>query len=595
MLTNQKLRSYDRETLLNEAAELMAVAASCRSLMEARDSLLEAVNRMYARTIRDDVTPHVVIRSRDCARALSSIFRQRSDTLSGFSATQAFWDLARGMQCDDLQPAFYAEMIHWIRGLRGLAEFHFIADSTVHDALAGREAALARSDELDKLWGLIESKMSHYADGLAPEVCARREQNRQRVLDALGGSPADWDDWHWHTAHVITDGGVLGRIIALGQTERASIAAAHAAGLPFGVTPYYASLLDRESDGSDRAVRAQVIPPADYVQFMSRNRNHREACDFMHESDTSPVDRVTRRYPAIVILKPYNSCPQICVYCQRNWEIDQPMAPDAMAGDDELDAAIRWIGEHPAVQEVLITGGDPLAMDDEHVERMLTKLAAIKHVDMIRIGTRTPVTLPMRITQRLAAMLGSFREAGRRDLAIVTHVEHPYEITPDLARAVDRLRRAGLGVHNQQVFTFYVSRRFETAKLRMLLRRVGVDPYYTFVPKGKDETASYRVPIARILQEQKEEARLLPGLRRTDEPVYNIPGLGKNYLRATQHRDLLTVLPDGSRVYAFHPWEKNIVNCTPHTAADVPILDYLGRLADAGEDIEDYASIWYYF
>ena len=326
-----------------------------------------------------------------------------------------------------------------------------------------------------------------------------------------------------------------------------------AAGLPFGVTPYYASLLDRESEGSDQAVRAQVIPPADYVQFMSEKRNHREECDFMREGDTSPVDHVTRRYPAIVILKPYNSCPQICVYCQRNWEIDQPMAPGAMAGDGELDAAVRWIDEHPAVQEVLITGGDPLVMDDEHVERLLTKIAAIRHVDMIRIGTRTPVTLPMRITQRLAAMLGSFREPGRRDLAVMTHVEHPYEITPELALAVDKLRRAGLGVYNQHVFTFYVSRRFEAAKLRMLMRRAGIDPYYTFVPKGKEETASYRVPIARILQEQKEEARLLPGLRRTDEPVYNVPGLGKNYLRATQHRDLLTVLPDGSRVYAFHP------------------------------------------
>jgi len=201
----------------------------------------------------------------------------------------------------------------------------------------------------------------------------------------------------------------------------------------------------------------------------------------------------------------------------------------------------------------------------------------------------------MRITERLAAMLGSFRELGRRDLAIVTHVEHPYEITLDMARAADRLRRAGLSVYNQQVFTFYVSRRFESAKLRMLLRRVGIEPYYTFVPKGKEETASYRVPIARILQEQKEEARLLPGLRRTDSPVYNIPGLGKNYLRAAQHRDLLTVLPSGSRVYGFHPWEKNIVNCRMHTAVDVPILDYLGRLADIGEHAEDYESIWYYF
>lgn len=192
-------------------------------------------------------------------------------------------------------------------------------------------------------------------------------------------------------------------------------------------------------------------------------------------------------------------------------------------------------------------------------------------------------------------MLGSFRELGRRDVAVVTHIEHPYEITPDTARAVDYLKRAGISVYNQQVYTFFTSLRFESAMLRMLLRRISIDPYYTFVPKGKEETNYYRVPIARILQEQKEEARLMTGLRRTDEAVYNVPGLGKNYLRAVQHRDLLTVLPNGSRIYEFHPWELNVVECEPYLATDIPILDYLVRLAEIGEDPEDYGSIWYYF
>jgi len=201
----------------------------------------------------------------------------------------------------------------------------------------------------------------------------------------------------------------------------------------------------------------------------------------------------------------------------------------------------------------------------------------------------------MRITSALAHALGALRDPGRREVAIVTHVEHPYEITPEMVVAVDRLRRSGIGVYNQLVFSFFVSRRFEAAKLRMLLRVAGIDPYYTFVPKGKAETHAYRVPLARILQEQKEEARLLPGLRRTDEPVYNVPGLGKNYLRAFQHRDLISVLPSGARVYDFHPWEKGIASCDPYVAADVPIVEYLQRLQDLGEDPAEYASIWYYF
>jgi lysine 2,3-aminomutase len=180
-------------------------------------------------------------------------------------------------------------------------------------------------------------------------------------------------------------------------------------------------------------------------------------------------------------------------------------------------------------------------------------------------------------------------------VALITHIEHPYEITLETARAVDRLRRRGIGVYNQQVYTFYVSRRFESALLRMLLRRIGVDPYYTFAPKGKEETASYRVPVARMLQEQKEEARLMPGTRRTDEAVYNVPGLGKNYLRALQHRDLISILPSGSRVYEFHPWEKNVVEQDTYVGTDIPILDYLLRLQKIGEDPADYESIWYYF
>jgi len=195
-----------------------------------------------------------------------------------------------------------------------------------------------------------------------------------------------------------------------------------------------------------------------------------------------------------------------------------------------------------------VTGGDPLTLSDGTLDRILSRVAAIPTVDSIRIGSRIPVTMPMRVTDALAGLIGSLREPGRREVCVVTHVEHVYEITPALVRAVERLRRCGVTMLNQHVFTSFVSRRFEASKLRMMLWRAGIAPYYLFAPKGKEETRPYRVPLARILQEQKEEARLLPGSRRTDEAVYNVPGLGKNHLRAYQHRDLLTILPDGARV-----------------------------------------------
>ena len=110
-------------------------------------------------------------------------------------------------------------------------------------------------------------------------------------------------------------------------------------------------------------------------------------------------------------------------------------------------------------------------MSDQRVLDVVEKLADIDHIERIRIGTRVPVTVPMRITPELVDNLSRFRIPGQREICVVTHVEHPYEINPDMVRAVDLLKRAGISVYNQQVYTFYVSRRFETALLRRLLRR----------------------------------------------------------------------------------------------------------------------------
>lgn len=176
----------------------------------------------------------------------------------------------------------------------------------------------------------------------------------------------------------------------------------------------------------------------------------------------------------------------------------------------------------------------------------------------------------------------------------MTHVQSAYEVTPELAAAVDRLRRRGIRTYNQQVFTVETSRRFQTAANRVALKRVGIDPYYTFYTKGKEEHRDYLVPVARLLQERKEEARLLPGVFRTDESVFNVPGLGKNHLRARQDREWIAVRSDGRRVYLFHPWEKGIAPAAPWPYTDVSISEYLDHLARLGEDPGDYESIWDY-
>ncbi len=538
----------------------------------------------------------VFARIRDTTQVLRNMLKKRSEDLAGFSMAQAVYDISHGTPRPDLTPAFYAELHHILLGIQGQGSrkaFDDIHLSAINDR--GRPAAIHRSQQLDKIRSEVDQKINQYKSGLDARSITRRNKRRDKIITRLNASLDDWQDWHWQIKNIIKEPEILQKLVQLSKDEKKAVINARTHNLPFGITPYYLSLMDDGHDRRDLSIRAQVLPPADYVTQVIANKGE-SGFDFMGEEDTSPFDLITRRYPAICIFKPFNTCPQICVYCQRNWEIDDAMSSQAFAGMQRIDAGIRWIKEHPTIHEVLVTGGDPLAMGDVTISNILNKIADIPTVDRIRIGTRIPVTMPMRITADLADILAQFRELGKREVAITTHIQTPYEITPELVKAVDRLRVRGLPVYNQMVYTYFVSKRFEASSLRRHLRLIGIDPYYTFNTKGKDETRSYRVPISRLVMEQQEEARLLPGLERTDEAVFNVPRLGKNYLKSREHRDLLAILPDGARVYEFYSWEKNIGSVTKtYSFVDVPILDYLKRLEKDGENLQDYDTIWYYF
>ncbi len=590
---------YNHRELIKANPLVFEVARECRRKSAVRNRLTKLFSQMELEGARqvEGLSVTYMARTRDCAQALRNMLKKRSDELAGFSFTQAIFDLARGIDRPDLTPAFYADIYHLLSGMQGKGSSGALEDlySTPFSGLSGREAAIARSGQLDGLRAEVDRRMDGYEHGMLPDAVKRRQARKSFICRILGASEEEWYDWRWQVTNIVRDLSLLERLVQLTDEQRQAVLLARENSLPFGVTPYYLSLMDDEASNRDNAVRAQVLPPMDYVSQVI-NTTDTANLDFMGEEDTSPFDLITRRYPAICILKPFNTCPQICVYCQRNWEIDDTMSRGAFAGMDRVDEAVEWIRDHPGIHEVLVTGGDPLAMGDKAIEEILAKLATVPTVERIRIGTRTLVTMPMRVTDQLADIIGSFREPGRRTIAIVTHVQHPYEITPQVLEAVDKLRMRGMSVYNQLVYTFFASRRFEAAALRRRLQLIGIDPYYTFNTKGKDETRAYRVPIARLLQEQNEETRLLPGLERTDEAVFNVPKLGKNYLKSGSHRDLLSILPDGSRMYEFFPWEKNISRpIKTYCSADVPILDYLERLDEIGENIKDYATIWYYF
>ncbi|HUU44212.1 MAG TPA: KamA family radical SAM protein [Acidobacteriota bacterium] len=593
------IANYNAEYVKSKVPEVFELAAA-DSIDDVRQRLSQYAHHMTFETFDDydSLQQGSIIRVRDCARAFIFMLSRRSDDKAGFSIAGAVWDIAQGHSRPDLTPAFYAELLHLLLGIQGRGPGTPLVDLLLTPSrMTGREAAIDRSRQLDELSLEVQLRFARYSSGLTEDAIRRREARRTRMLNIFNIPLETWYDWNWQVQHILRDGDQIASLVTLSDEENRVITSARKSGLPFGITPYYLSLMDDEpNDGRDRAIRAQVIPSATYVEHMAHLGDDRKSCDFMRETDTSPVDLVTRRYPQICIFKPFNTCPQICVYCQRNWEIDDPMQVGALASDEDIERALQWIEAHPAIHEVLITGGDPLAMSDADIERILDGVARIPSIERIRIGSRVFVTMPMRITDALADLLARYRIPGKRQVAVVTHVQHPYELTPETAQAVEKLTRRGIKVYNQLVYTFFVSRRFEASLLRQQLALLGIDPYYTFNAKGKDETVAYRVPLARLLQEQKEEARLLPGLARTDEAVYNVPGMGKNYLRARQHRDLISILPNGARLYEFHAWEKNISTTrSTDVCEDVPILEYLQRLNAIGEDVSEYDTIWYYF
>lgn len=577
------------------------ILLSSSSLAVKRRQIRRILADQLAATFDDNpsIPPLEWILTRDAIQAFRMILSSRSERLAGYSFLQYVNDLIHQPEIDSLQkpsPGFFAELEHLLKGMMGKAGVY-------NDALPafvrheGRKAAKLRSNDLSRMSRTVNGFISRYADGLADDSIRIRSVNKNRILKHFKATDLEWEKWTWQTAHTIRDADTLASLVALSEDEYKGVQLANENNVPFGITPYYLSLWDNDtSRQKDYAVRSQVLPSAEYIEKLVRQRDSTaSSLDFMLEKNTSPVEGITRRYPKIAILKPFMTCPQICVYCQRNWEIEDVHSASAMLPRKKLDKAIRWIEDVPEINEILITGGDPLLMSNAKIENLLFRLSRIKHIERIRIGSRTPVTLPQRITDSLVRDITHFHIPGKREIMIITHFEHPYEVTPQSMEAVQKFRRFGISVYNQMVYTFYNSKKFEAAALRNKLRLIGVSPYYTFNTKGKEETDAYRVPIARLLQEQKEEARLLPGSVRTDETVFNVPGLGKNYLRADQHHDIISVLPDGRRVYEFHPWEKKLSLVDTYIYTDVSIDDYLKRLRSEGENLSHYKTIWYYY
>ena len=295
---------YNIKIFKQEAKNLIKGIHLLNNQEDVRKLLLDRISKLFRSPLNGEYPPaHKLIRMRDCSLILHNVFSERSEAISGFNAVQAVWDIAKGKTREDLTPGFYAEMINWVKGIEGRADFQFLFEHKENDQLSGREKAVIRSAELDQIGRMVDEKMNSYANGLAETAVELRKKQKNKILDRLDANEKDWGNWKWHLKHLIDDADSVRNLMEIEDAQYHLLKRVKQEKLPFGITPYYLSLMEEGSNTNDQAIRAQVFPFKDYVDHMTKHRNQgKRSFDFMLELDTSPVDLVTRRYPNIAIL-----------------------------------------------------------------------------------------------------------------------------------------------------------------------------------------------------------------------------------------------------------------------------------------------------
>jgi len=334
----------------------------------------------------------------------------------------------------------------------------------------------------DGTFGVLAELEGRPLEALLAEVIAG---GLQRL--GLAASPAATDsqrrDWHWQMRNRIRSADDLERFVRTTADERAAIDAL-ADRFHFVITPYYAALMD--PDDPDCPIRRQVVP-------RSAELDDPVGWDPLDEVAHSPVKNVIRVYPDRIAFCVNNECALYCRFCLRKRMVGEP---DWTMKKRELATALDWIRATPEIRDVLLTGGDPLVFSDDRLEWLLAKLRAIPHVEIIRLGTRLPVTLPYRVTDELCRMLERYHP-----IWVNTHFNHPKELTPEAAAACDRLTRAGIPVGNQSVLMAGINDRVDVMKqLCEGLVRMRVRPYYCYQAQMLEGTAHFRVPIERGIE-----------------------------------------------------------------------------------------------
>lgn len=293
-----------------------------------------------------------------------------------------------------------------------------------------------------------------------------------------------WNDWRWQLSHRLNSAEEIGAIISLTDSERQAL---NTSGLfRVDITPYFISLI-RPEDPRD-PIRQQVIPRIEEMEAFTAMME-----DSLAEDRHSPVPGLVHRYPDRVLMLVTTQCASYCRYCTRSRIVGNPAAT---FNRQEFEMQIDYIKRTPQIRDVLLSGGDPLVLAPNILEELLSRLREIPHVEILRIGTRVPVFLPMRVTTELTNMLQKYHP-----LWMNIHVNHPNEITAELADACDKLSRAGIPLGNQTVLMAGVNDCVHIQRdLVQKLVRIRVRPYYLYQADLVPGSGHIRTPVAKGIE-----------------------------------------------------------------------------------------------
>ena len=539
----------------------------------------------------------------------------------------------------------------------------------------------------------VRTLTERWATGLDEDVQQIRAGNKKRILHALvqkidhrknpssrfrfeeGTSYEEkfrlvgewWNDFRFHLSMAVKSPAELNRFLgnSLSAETMYLLSKARKKGMPFFATPYYLSLLDCTGSGyDDEALRSYILYSPQLVETYGQIHAW-EREDTVEEGKPNAAGwllpdghNIHRRYPEVAILIPDTmgrACGGLCASCQRmydfqskrlNFEFDTLRPKESW--EKKLRRLMAYFEEDAQLRDILITGGDALMSQNKTLRNILDavyRMASRKRkanlerpegekyaeLQRIRLGSRLPAYLPMRINDELVEILREFKEKastiGIRQFIIQTHFQTPLEVTPEAAEGIRKLLAAGWLIDNQLVYNVAASRRGHTTRLRQILNQLGVVCYYTFSVKGFEENNAVFAPNSRSVQEQQEEKRFgklskedahnlsvllekaadpaacirrflkthhLPFLA-TDRNVLNLPAIGKSMTFST-----VGITPDGKRILCFdHDGTRRhspIIDRLGqvYIVENKSIASYLRQLQAMGEDVEEYATIWNY-